>query len=283
MDADAMIVDAQVHIWGADTPGRPWPADAHTPHRAVPLGADELLRDMNAAGVDRAILVPPSWEGVRNDLVLAAASSHPDRFAAMGRVDIDAAGARETLANWREHAGLLGFRLAFALPKTWPLLTEGRADWVWAEAERAGAPLMVYPTLGLVHLIDSVAERHPGLRLVIDHFALPLGAKDEQAFDGFDRLLHLAMRPNVAVKASALPFYTTDSYPYRRVHDYVRRAYDAFGPRRLFWGSDISRLPCTYRQSLTMFTEDMPWLGADDKAWIMGRGICEWLGWQSGG
>jgi L-fuconolactonase len=76
------IVDSQVHIWGANTPERPWPARAHS-HGAIPLGADQLLRRMNEAGVERAILVPPSWEGDRNDLAVAAAQLHPDRFAVM--------------------------------------------------------------------------------------------------------------------------------------------------------------------------------------------------------
>jgi hypothetical protein len=59
-----------------------------------------------------------------------------------------------------------------------------------------------------------------------------------------------------------------------------RRVYDAFGPQRVFWGTDLTRLPCTYRQAVTMFTEDISWLTADDKEWIMGRGVCEWLGWE---
>ncbi len=33
---------------------------------------------MGKAGVDRAILVPPSWEGDRNDVALEAAQAHPD-------------------------------------------------------------------------------------------------------------------------------------------------------------------------------------------------------------
>lgn len=65
------IVDGQVHIWAASTPERPWPA-RHAPHRPVPYGKDDLLRDMDEAGVARAVLVPPSWEGERNDLVLEA-------------------------------------------------------------------------------------------------------------------------------------------------------------------------------------------------------------------
>jgi hypothetical protein len=30
-----------------------------------------------------------------------------------------------------------------------------------------------------------------------------------------------------------------------------------------------------------MFTEEMPWLAADDLEWIMGRGVCEWIGWKA--
>ena len=90
----------------------------------------------------------------------------------------------------------------------------------------------------------------------------------------------LKARPNVAVKASGMPSHTTDDYPYRRLHQYLRRAYDAFGPKRLFWGTDLTKLSCTYRQAITMFTEEVPWFTSEDKVWIMGRGLCEWLGWK---
>jgi L-fuconolactonase len=48
----------------------------------------------------------------------------------------------------------------------------------------------------------------------------------------------------------------------------------------MFWGTDYSRLPGTYREAITMFTDEIPWLGSEDKAWIMGRGVCAWLGWK---
>lgn len=51
---------------------------------------------------------------------------------------------------------------------------------------------------------------------------------------------------------------------------------------RMFWGSDLSRLRGPYRECVTMFTEEMPWLSARDLEWIMGRGICEWVEWKSG-
>ena len=71
-----LIVDSQVHIWGADTPERPWPKRAEA-QRPIPLDKDDLLREMNEAGVDRVIIVPPSWEGDRNDLGIEAAPGPP--------------------------------------------------------------------------------------------------------------------------------------------------------------------------------------------------------------
>jgi len=274
-----LIVDSQVHIWGAETPQRPWPKRAE-PQRAVPLGRDELLGEMDAAGIDRVVIVPPSWEGDRNDLALEATRTHPDRFAIMGRIDPQDPASRGQLARWRTQPGMLGLRFTFHTAILAPLLTEGHMDWVWREAERHAIPIYVLVPHALVHLIDGVAERFPGLRLVMDHLALTSGRKDADAFADFDQLLAIARRPNVAAKVSALPCYSADRYPYRSLHGYIRQAYDAFGPQRLFWGTDLSRSPIPYSQHVTLFTEEIPWLSSDDKRWIMGHGVCEWLGWK---
>lgn len=273
-----LIADAQVHIWAADTPERPWPPGRHKAHRPQPLGADELLREMNEASVDRAVLVPPSWEGERNDLAIAAARAHPERFAVMGRLDPDAPDAPERLHRWRSQ-GMLGLRFSLHRPFSEPILTEGRMDWVWAECERQGLPVFVLVKHATVHLIDQVAGRYPGLKLVMDHCALDSSKRDAEAFRDFDKLLAIARHPNVAAKVSCLPGYTTDAYPYRSTHEYIRRVFDVFGPQRTFWGTDLSRLPCSYRQGVTMFTQEIPWLKGDDLAWVMGRGLCQWIGW----
>jgi L-fuconolactonase len=276
-----MIVDAQVHVWAANTPERPWPARAE-PHRA-PLGKDELLSEMAKAGVDRAVLVPPSWEGDRNDLALEAAQAHPDHYAVMGRFDPDAPGARDQMAGWKKQKGMLGMRFTFHTEILRQPLLDGRFDWVWGEMEKAGIPAMVLFHHEYMHLADSVAERYPGLRLVMDHLGLKSGKDVTEAsnFASLDKVLALAKRPNVAAKATALPCYSGDkTYPFRSLHPYIRRVYDAFGPKRMFWGTDWSRLPCSYRQGVTMFTEELPWLTAEDKEWIMGRGVCDWLGWK---
>jgi len=274
-----LIVDSQVHIWAASTPERPWPA-RHAPHRPLPYTQQDLLNDMQATGVDRAIIVPPSWEGERNDLAIAAFEAHPDKFAIMGRLDMSAADARERIAHWREQPGMLGIRFTFHLPPFEPMLVNGELEWLWSAAEAAGVPLMILIHQKHAPLVDSIAERHPALKIIIDHLAVPPGPKGEAAFADIARLLALAKRPNIAVKASGIPSIATDAYPYRSLHHHLRAVYDAFGAQRVFWGTDLTRLPCTYRQALTLFSEELPWLSAADKEWTMGRGVCEWLGWD---
>lgn len=274
-----MIVDSQVHMWGANTPERPWP-DRGPPQRPEPLGKDELLREMDGAGVDRTIIVPPMWEGDRNDLALEATHTHPDRFAIMGRLDPTAPESRGKLATWRRRPGMLGLRFSFTAPTLRPLLTEGQMNWVWDEAEDAGVPIYVLVKPVDLNLIDEIAASHRALKLVMDHLALPLDKKDDEAFRDLDSLLALAKHSNVAVKVSSLPNFSSEPYPYRNLHPHLRRVYDAFGPTRMFWGSDLTRLASTYRQCVTMFTEEIPWLSKQDLTWIMGRGVCQWLGWK---
>ena len=274
------IVDAQVHMWGPDTPERPWPPanPESKPQRERAFALEDLLAEMRAAAVDRAIIVPPGWEGFRNDLALDAARRYPERFAVMGRIALDASGDREKIATWKQQPGMLGVRLAFHTSKMRPWLSDGTADWFWPAAEKAGLGVMIY-TPGNLPPVMKLAGRYPGLKLIIDHMGIARGAKGDAAFVHIAKLCEFARFPNVAVKVSSLPSYADDPYPHPRLHPYVRRMLDAFGPKRLFWGCDLTRMPCSYALCQTMFTEEMKWLSGSDLEWIMGRGVCEYLGW----
>ena len=274
-----IVADAQVHIWGADTPERPWPVgNAHRAHRPAPFSKDDLLAEMAAAGVDRAVIVPPSWEGDRNDLALAAAQAHPGKFAVMGRPPLDSRDPR-ALDHWCEQTGMLGIRVTTAGHGARELFTAAEGGWLWQAAERAGLPAMV-SIPGLLPELGRLAERHPGVNFVIDHLALVRDAKDEAAFGDLANLVALAKHPNIAAKASALSRYSSEPYPYRRLHAPLKQVFDAFGPRRFFWGTDMTGIPCSYAQAVTLFTEELLWLKGADRDPVMGRALCDWLGWE---
>ena len=277
---DAMpriITDAQIHLWEPETPGRPWPSYGRAYAHGDALPATEVLERMDAAGVQRAVLVPPSWEGDRNDVCLAAARDFPDRFAVMGRLAIEEAASRDALSTWRATPGMLGVRLTFHndFQRAW--LHDGTAEWFWEAAERLAIPVMVFVP-GSLSAMAGVAERYPGLRLVIDHLSL-IGRLDDGIFTHLPNVLALARYPNVAVKASCMPSLVTEGYPYPTLQRAIADVVRAFGPERTFWGSDLSRLPCPLLENVRLFTEACTFLSSEDLDWIMGRGIAAWLDW----
>lgn len=277
-----MLVDAQMHLWGAHSPARPWPpGGAYTAHRVQPLGLAETLRVLDGAGVQRAVLVPPSWEGDRNDLVLDAAARHPDRFAVMGRFSFtDPSAAR--LTGWRDQSGMLGVRLTLHSDPWRNAFRHGELDWFWRAASDIGLPVMVYAP-GLSGQLGTVARQYPGLRLALDHLALPVGLTGAEAFADLAELLALARFPHVAVKASALPCHSRQGFPFADVHEPLRQVFEKFGPRRLFWGSDWTRLPCSYQDNLALFTEELAFLSGADLRAVMGEALLDWLKWPAHG
>ena len=270
------IIDSQVHVWPADRADRPLdPRGLDRP----PFGYEELIAGMDRAGVDRAILVPPSFDADRNDYALEAVRAYPDRFTIMGRVALKKPG-KDVLAGWREQPGMLGVRLTFHRDADRPWLTDGTADWFWPQAERHGIPVMVHAPERLAE-IGAIAARHPGLRIIVDHMGFARATMDGEAPAAVERMNALARHPNVFVKVSALPCFSTEPYPFGNLREPLRRVIEAFGPRRAFWGSDITRVPASssYRQVVTHFTEELDFLSAADLDWIMGRGLVECLRW----
>ena len=266
------IVDSQIHLWNAGTPN-PW-------HRQIPAYTrEDLLAEMDGAGVDRAVIVPPMWMGDTNDLALAAARAHPGRLAVLGRLALGDPASATVLDDWKNQPGMLGLRFTFSKPEEFDWLTGGSLEWLWGGAERAGIPVMVMIS-GYLPEVAKIAEAQPGLRLCIDHLALVRGAIDDAAFADLPLLLPLAQFANVAVKATSLPCYSSEPYPYPGLHPYIRQVYDAFGPARMFWGSDVIRLTCTYRECVTLIAQELDGLSADDRELIMGRAICDWLEWE---
>lgn len=286
-----VITDSQVHLWEAHRPDRPWPAEfvakpvfvaSHgaRPHRETPLGAEELLATLDACGVERAIIVPPSPVGDENLTGLEAAARHPSRLAVMGRFDPTAPGAQARLESWLGQRGMLGIRMTFHLEK-WSRWLEGDTlDEFWRGCERLGIPVMIFVP-GLVEKVHAIAERHPGLALILDHMARKSELRDAACFADLDALLALARHPNVFVKTSAVPCYSTEPYPFANLTPYLRRIHDTFGAKRLMWGSDCTRLPCTYRECLDHFRVALDFLDAEDKRWILGGTLETVLRWPT--
>jgi predicted TIM-barrel fold metal-dependent hydrolase len=273
-----LIVDAQVHLWKGETPDWPW-VPGSKPQLPEPFAIEKLVPLMDEAGVDRVVVVPPSWPGDRNDYALEAAQRYPDRFRVMGRIPFKNPQSAELLPKWKEQPGMLGVRLTF-LGAAGAWLADGTADWFWPAAEKAGLPVM-FLAPGNMPAFIPIAERHPQLTLIIDHMSLSTSLAYERIPQAIEQTVALARFPNVSVKLSGTPAVSSEPYPFRDMTAHLKRCFDAFGPQRCYWGTDITNSfdKATYKQRISHFTDELDFLSEEDKDWVMGRAILARLGW----
>jgi predicted TIM-barrel fold metal-dependent hydrolase len=277
-----VIVDAQIHLWKAESEDWKW-VPGMKPQLPEPFTVERALPMMNEAAVDRAVIVPPSWHGDRNDYALEVAQRYPDRFAVMGRIPLQNPQSAALLPKWKEQRGMLGVRLSFNTDATMAWLTDGTADWFWPAAEKAEVPVMFLAS-GQVPMFARIAERHPQLTLIIDHMGLNSSSRTNKVTEilpAIDQTVALARYPNVSVKLSGALGNSLESYPFRDMTVYLKRVFDAYGPERCYWATDVTNsfIKASYRQRVTHFTEELGFLSESDKDRVMGRAILARLKW----
>ena len=280
-----MICDSQIHLWQDDSPERPWPPGGKERlenglHRNESMGAAEMIGLMDADGIDRAVIAPPSWAGNRVDYALDSAAAFPGRFAITPWLPLnDPAAGNASLAEWKDQPDIKGARFTLFTPEDRAMLKDGTADWYWEYAQAND-----FPTLILLpqerELLEDVATRYPGARIIIDHLGV-VGVTGDAIAQPIEWLISMARFPNVSVKASAAPGLSEEDFPFADVNPYVIRVIEAFGPARCYWGTDITRLfhKGGYKECVAQFTDHLG-LSEGDQELIMGRALCDALGWD---
>jgi len=186
------IIDAQIHTWGTGLPSNDahWQITSFTPGEAIAL--------MDEAGVFGAVIHPPGWDPRSTEMAFDAVRTWPDRFAIMGSLPLDRPDeTRARLTAWRSQPGMLGLRWAFLHDPARRWLADGALDWLWAAAEKAQVPVAMLCTDSLAD-VGRIAERHPGLRLTVDHLGGRGGyekRKDAAAMTHIPDLVELARHP----------------------------------------------------------------------------------------
>ena len=278
-----MIVDAQIHLWKAESEDWKW-VPGLKPQLPEPFTIERAISMMDEAGVDRAVIVPPSWPGDRNDYALEAVKRYPTRFRVMGKLPLQDPKSLDLLPKWKEQPGMVGLRVIFNNAQTIPWLTDGTADRFWPAAEKAGLPVMCFAP-GRTSMLGPVAERHPQLTLILDHMGLNSSSRANRVTEmvpaAIDQAIALAKYPNVSIKLSGALGNSLEPYPFRDMTVYLQRLFDAYGPQRCHWGTDITNsfANASYRQRVTHFTEELSFLSESDKDWVMGRAILARLKW----
>jgi len=237
---------------------------------------ETLLHQMNSNGVDKALLIQIS--NIRtydNSYLIECLRRFPGRFSAVGIVDTDRPDAAERLSEWVQQ-GIEGIRLRsnFRSPGRDPLA-------IWRKAAELGIAVSAQGTVEEFgsQEFEEVIKNFPSLNIIIEH--LGGGGHDTTApHNKYRKVLALAKYPNTFMKIPGLgeigqrfvPF--RQPFPFEHVPPLIEMAMDAFGPRRLMWGSNFPPVAGRgegYRNSLRLPMEHLPFKSEEDKEWIFGK------------
>jgi L-fuconolactonase len=234
-----MIIDAHQHVWDLARSPYSWLGPQHgSIYRTVT--EEEVLPSLRRLGVDGVVLVQADDTSADTQLMLDTAARHPEVVAVVGHVPLeDPATTAELLPTLVADPLVVGIRnLIHDRPDPDFLLRPDVQEslGLLADADLAFDVVSVLPR-HLEH-VPVLAERHPGLRLVIDHLSKPpIG---EASLDPWWTLLaRAAAAPNVYAKVSGLyPGTDPERWSTDTIRPFVDHALDVFGPRRLMYGGD---------------------------------------------
>ena len=262
------ILDPHVHVWKHD-PRFPFAPGAKVPdYDATP---EMLLQLMQANGIAKTVIIQVIHYRYDNSYLAAVLRQYPQYFQGVCRVDPLDPAAPDHLSQISEQPGFHGVRLSPA--------ADASGDWIrgplmpplWRRCQSLGVPMTLLAPISRMPDIQKLVDQFPDLTVVIDHMAdCPVDQPKE-----LEKLIALVRYPKVFVKISHTWSLSRQSYPWLDAQELVKRLYDRFGPQRLMWATDwpIARERATYAQRLSVVRDDMPFLSAEDKAWILSKTV----------
>ena len=277
-----LTIDAQVHAYERDHPGRPWAAVLQGPPE---MTGDDMVKAMDAVGVDAAVLVSV-FTMYRYDASYAMSvhAKYPSRFALVKPVDPSDPKVAETIADWKKTRGTVAIRIMMNRDVSADPADPG-VNRVLAEGARHSFPVNLLGW-GRLDQVRELARRNPDTQLVIDHLGLQQPFEPPppaQPFADLPKVLALAEHPNVAIKITGACTLSREAFPYRDVWDPLWRIFDAFGMNRCMWGTDWTRAVglLTYKQGVEAFRVTDR-LSDSDRETLMGGALQRVYNWTPG-
>ena len=278
-----MIIDAHTHSWAR------WPYPPDVPQARSRGAYQNLIHEMDAAGVGTAVLVSAALPGQadNNEYVAAAVSACTGRLRQFADADsrwspaYHTAGAAGRLAELAARLSPAGVSHYLAAGNDgWLRSAEGHA--FFAEAERQGLAISLAATPAWFADICERAASVPATPVLLNHLALATTASDGMDIVCQGILRQGAARDNLIVKVSGY-YYGSDrpwDYPFTGPMEIVRAFYETWGPRRMVWASDYpaSTPHITYRQSLEVLREHASFIAPADLPLMLGGTMAGILG-----
>ncbi len=275
-----LTIDAQVHCYERNHPGRPWHAVLAGPPQVT---AEDMVKAMDAVGVDGAILVSVytmyRWDA---SYAVGVHKAYPDRFGLVKPVDANDPKVEGTIAEWAGMPGTVAIRIMMT-----PEISTDPADpginRILAAAAKHDLPVNMLARGERLQQLDQLAKRNPNTQIVLDHLGLEQPMEPPAPKDPWKELPHVlavAANKNIAIKITGACTLSHQKFPYKDIWDPLARIFDAFSLDRCLWGTDWTRAVnlLTYKEGVESFRVTDR-LSDSDREKLMGGSLQKVYGW----
>ncbi|KAJ0239998.1 Uncharacterized protein HA466_0227000 [Hirschfeldia incana] len=277
------VIDSHLHIWAS-------PQEAATTYPYFPgqeptLTGDVefLLKNMEDARVDGALIVQPINHKFDHSLVTSVLNKYPSKFVGccLANPAEDGSGVKE-LENLVLESNYKAVRFN---PYLWPSgqkMTNAVGKAMFSKAGELGVPVGFMCMKGLhLHIaeIEELCTEFPKTTVLLDHAGFCKVPENGVAKDTYTQLMELSRFPQVYVKFSALFRISRTGFPYQDLTSLLSQVVSNFGANRVMWGSDFPFvvLECGYKEAkeaVTIIAKQAS-LSSSDMEWIMGKTVMQ--------
>jgi predicted TIM-barrel fold metal-dependent hydrolase len=236
----ALIIDTHLEVWTLD-PKFPF-RHPERPNLEVKMAApiENQVEQMRDFGLKYAVLINPRYFGWDNSYISYSLHKYPHLFVAHGLINPEDPDVAGRLRYWVKEHGFQGMRFSplYHPKSTW--LNSKEHYPLWREAEKLGAVFNYYILPHQMPMLEEMAGRFPGVKIVVDHLGKP-DLKKPDPWEEFRLMFRLKKFPQVWVSASEPYEISREAYPYRDIWPYYKATYEEFGGKQLIWGTGYPR------------------------------------------
>lgn len=240
--------------------------------RERPVTLEGLIAAMDEAGVAKAAIVQSSTcYGYDNRYLVDSVARFPERFTAVGSVDVLRPDAPQRICEWMDK-GVTGLRL-FTGGSTAAFdsssLDDPRSFAVWELCAEAGLSMSLQTDPSGLAQVAGLAKRFPKVRIILDHLGRP-DVTDGPPYKKASSLFGLAPFENIFLKVT--PRIFADARRGQASPETLfSRLVEVFGSDRLAWGSNFPASEGSLSANLQKAKDSLQTLSPEDRECIFSK------------
>ena len=237
------VFDIHPHVISTDE--AKYPRDPLGGHQSVwskerPVSAEQMVKEMDAAGVEKSAVVHASTcYGYDASYLADSMAKYPKYFTGVCSVDVLSPDAPERIRYWASR-GMKGLRIftvgsTMTTQSTW--LDDPRSYPAWEEVQAQGWPMCLQVRIPGMAMVKNMIERFPKVNVIVDHM-MGVEFDDGAPFAKAAPLFDLVRYPNVHLKVSSNNVRVA-----KKLADggqaFFTKVVKEFGSDRMAWGSNF--------------------------------------------